>query len=253
MKLSLVVAQGVHTGKVIPITTPEFIIGRDPQCQLRPASPAVSKQHCALSVRDGKVFARDCGSTNGTFVNGEQVAADREVKSGDRLRVGPLEFDVKIEAGVPGAKPALAPAPVKPASNPPANPATVPAHAKKAPAKAAVGALATDTVPEGGTVIMTPGIQPDDRSASTTIVDAPGSNLDQDPDHAAALLLGLDDGPSSTSPTVEQFSADPTTVMEMPALGTKPGEPKKEEKKVALDSANAAAEALSKYMRRPRT
>lgn len=250
MKLSLVVAQGVHTGKVIPITTPEFIIGRDPQCQLRPASPAVSKQHCGVAVRDGKVFVRDCGSTNGTFVNGEQVAADREVKSGDRLRVGPLEFDVKIEVGAPAEKPVPAPIQVKPA----AKPAAKPAPAKKAPAKAPVAAAAaTDTVPEGGTVVMSPGTQPDDRSASTTIVDAPGSNLEEDPDHAAALLLGLDDGPSSTTPTVEQFSADPTTVMEMPALGAKPGDAKKEEKKVAQDSANAAAEALSKYMRRPRT
>jgi predicted component of type VI protein secretion system len=248
MKLSLVVAQGVHTGKVIPITTPEFVIGRDPQCQLRPASPAVSKQHCAVAIRDGKVFVRDCGSTNGTFVNGEQVAADREVKSGDRLRVGPLEFDVKIEAGVPAAKPAPAPAQAKPAAKP------TPAQAKKVPANAAAAsALATDAVPEGGTVVMAEGAPADDRSASTTIVDAPGSNLEDDPDHAAALLLGLDDGPSSTTPTVEQFSADPTTVMEMPALGTKPGEPKKEEKKAVTDSANAAAEALSKYMRRPRT
>lgn len=250
MKLSLVVAQGVHTGKVIPITTPEFIIGRDPQCQLRPASPAVSKQHCALAIRDGKVFVRDCGSTNGTFVNGEQVAADREVKAGDRLRVGPLEFDVKIEVGAPAAKPAAVPAQAMPAAKPAAKP--VPAQAKGAPAKAAV-AVATDSVPDGGTVVMSAGVPADDRSASTTIVDSPGNNLDEDPDHAAALLLGLDDGPSSTTPTVEQFSADPTTVMEMPALGAKPGEPKKEEKKAVTDSANAAAEALSKYMRRPRT
>jgi hypothetical protein len=100
---------------------------------------------------------------------------------------------------------------------------------------------------------MAPGASADDRSAFTTVVDAPGSNLDEDPDHAAALLLGLDDGPSSTTPTVEQFSADPTTVMEMPALGAKPGEKKEEPKKPVADSANAAAEALSKYMRRPRT
>ena len=50
-------------------------------------------------------------------------------------------------------------------------------------------------------------------------------------------------------------SSDPTTVMEQPALdGTKPNEPaKKDEKKGHTDSASAAAEVLSKYMRRPRT
>jgi predicted component of type VI protein secretion system len=237
MKLSLVVAQGVHTGKVIPITTAEFVIGRDPQCQLRPASPAVSKQHCAIAVRDNKVFVRDCGSTNGTFINGEQVAGDREVQSGDRLRVGPLEFDLKFESEVAAARPAAKPA------------------AKAAAGKvAAPAAIATDTVPAGGTVVMEPGAPPpDDRAASTTIVDAPGSGLEEDPDHAAALLLGMDDVLGGTTPTVEQFSADPTTVMEMPALGAKPGEKKDDPKKPTGDSASAAAEALSKYMRRPRT
>jgi predicted component of type VI protein secretion system len=246
MKLSLIVAQGVHTGKVIPITSAEFVIGRDPQCQLRPASPAVSKQHCAIAVRDGKVFVRDCGSTNGTFINGDQVAGDREAKSGDRLRVGPLEFDLKIETIAPAAKPA--PAPARPA----VKPAAAKAVAAKTPAAAAI---ATDTVPEGGTVILSPHAGPDDRSTSTTIVESPGSGFEEDPDQMAAMLLGLDDGPSGTTPTVEQFSADPTTVMEMPALGAKPGEAKKEDPKKAIgtDSANAAAEALSKYMRRPRT
>ncbi|HEX4607682.1 MAG TPA: FHA domain-containing protein, partial [Urbifossiella sp.] len=56
MKVSLVVASGVHQGKAIPIVGPQFIIGRDPTCQLRPASQAVSKQHCAVLVRDGKVY-----------------------------------------------------------------------------------------------------------------------------------------------------------------------------------------------------
>src|SRR5262245_42435413 len=190
MKVSLVVAQGGQSGKVIPVTTAEFIIGRDPQCQLRPASPAVSKQHCAIAVRDNKVYVRDCGSTNGTFINGEQVAGDLEVKTGDRLRVGPLEFDLKFETDAPAARPA-------------AKPAAKAAAGKQAPAAAAV-AVATDTVPSGGTVIMTPGSPPpDDRAASTTIVDGPGSGLEEDPDHAAALLLGMDDAPPGTAGTVE--------------------------------------------------
>ena len=243
MKLSLVVAQGVHTGKVIPVTAAEFIIGRDPQCQLRPASPAVSKQHCALTIRDDRVFVRDCGSTNGTFVNNEQVAAEREVKAGDRLRVGPLEFDLKIEAGAP--QPKSAPVITVPAATPAAKTA-----GKPTPAKAA--AALTDTAPAGATVIMEP---PAAKSGSTatTVVDTPGNGLEEDPDHAAALLLGLDD-PAGVNPTLEQMSSDPTTVMEMPALGGQAGQAKKPEaKKENADSSSAAAEILSKYMRRPRT
>jgi len=238
MKLSLVVAQGVHAGKVIPVTSTEFVIGRDPLCQLRPASPAISKQHCALTVRDAKAFVRDCGSTNGTFVNGEQVAGEREVKSGDRLKVGPLEFDLRIDVAAPAPTPtpvpAARPAAAKPASKPGAKPAVA----------------AADTVPSGATILLEPPAV--GRPANTTVVEGSPGTPQDDPDHLAAMLLGLDE-PGGSGPTVESMSADPTTVMEMPALGSKPGEPKKDEKKAIGDSASAAAEVLSKYMRRPRT
>jgi pSer/pThr/pTyr-binding forkhead associated (FHA) protein len=98
MKVKLVVAQGVHTGKQIPLAGSEFAIGRDPQCQLRPSSPAISKKHCAVLVRGDKVFVRDFGSTNGTFVNGEAVQGEIEVVNGAKLKAGPLEFTVQIEA-----------------------------------------------------------------------------------------------------------------------------------------------------------
>src|SRR6516225_8604807 len=97
MKLSLVVAQGVHQGKVIPIPVAQFLIGRDEGCQLRPASQAISKRHCAILARGGKVFVRDFGSTNGTFVNDAQVTGEQEIKDGDQLKIGPLEFKVKID------------------------------------------------------------------------------------------------------------------------------------------------------------
>ena len=42
MKVSLIVASGVHVGKSIPVSGAKFLIGRDPECQLRPASQAVS-------------------------------------------------------------------------------------------------------------------------------------------------------------------------------------------------------------------
>ena len=41
MKLSLVVlTAGKQEGKVLPIGLQQFLIGRDPQCHLRPASAA---------------------------------------------------------------------------------------------------------------------------------------------------------------------------------------------------------------------
>src|SRR5438046_884028 len=98
MKLSLVVlTTGKMEGKSIPISLPQFIVGRDPQCHLRPASALISKRHCALIMRDGKAFVRDFGSTNGTFLNEERLEGEKELHDQDSLKVGPLEFRVHLE------------------------------------------------------------------------------------------------------------------------------------------------------------
>ncbi|MHB1422498.1 MAG: FHA domain-containing protein [Gemmataceae bacterium] len=97
MKLSLVVqTSGPSKGKVITINASQFVIGRDPSCQLRPASIHISKRHCALVRQDDKVFVRDFGSTNGTFVNDRQIKGEIELRDGDQLRVGPLHFTVQL-------------------------------------------------------------------------------------------------------------------------------------------------------------
>src|SRR5438309_2251563 len=112
MKLNLVVlTQGKSEGKVIPISPPLFLIGRDPQCNLRPASPIISKRHCALLSRGEQVFVQDFDSMNGTFVNSERITGEREVFDQDRLSIGPLVFLVHLESTrlVPVDKPTPVP------------------------------------------------------------------------------------------------------------------------------------------------
>jgi pSer/pThr/pTyr-binding forkhead associated (FHA) protein len=113
MKVSLVVlTEGKASGQKIPITLSQFLIGRDPQCHLRPASAIISKRHCAILTKDGKVLVRDFNSTNGTFLNNEPIKGERQIQDGDSLRVGPLTFKVSIEAPTPVNKP-TPPPPVK--------------------------------------------------------------------------------------------------------------------------------------------
>src|SRR5262245_15572400 len=152
MKLSLVVqTAGKMEGKVLNIPLAQFVIGRDPQCHLRPASPAISKRHCALIQREGKVFVRDFDSTNGTFVNDRQIKGEIELQHEDILKVGPLLFRVKIETSPPVNRPTPSPPtkaptqarpPVQAQAQPPAQaPAQAQAQtqsqAKPAPAPAA--------------------------------------------------------------------------------------------------------------------
>jgi pSer/pThr/pTyr-binding forkhead associated (FHA) protein len=97
MKTSLVVlTPGKTKGRVIPISLGQFLIGRNAHCNLRPASSLISNRHCAILIRGEEVVVRDLQSTNGTFVNNEAVIGERTLKHRDRLRLGPLEFAVRI-------------------------------------------------------------------------------------------------------------------------------------------------------------
>jgi predicted component of type VI protein secretion system len=117
MKVSLVVMNpGKTEGHAIPITLSQFIIGRDPQCNLRPASPVISKRHCAILVKNGKVTLRDFDSTNGTFIDETQVKGEVPLNNDNVLKVGPLTFKVVIEKPVTVDKPTPPPAKKLPGS-----------------------------------------------------------------------------------------------------------------------------------------
>lgn len=104
MNVKLKVVGGKHDGQGIAVPGPKFFIGRAEDCQLRPGSEMVSRHHCVLLLENGFLAVRDFGSKNGTFVNGERVKAERELQAGDKLRVGPLEFEVVTEVNVGGRK-----------------------------------------------------------------------------------------------------------------------------------------------------
>jgi pSer/pThr/pTyr-binding forkhead associated (FHA) protein len=105
MEVKLIVASGKNQGKEIPLPGKQFLIGRGENCQLRPASERISRKHCALIVSEGRLVARDLGSTNGTTVNGERITGDKELKNGDKLNVGGvLEFVVQCTVELGGKK-----------------------------------------------------------------------------------------------------------------------------------------------------
>jgi len=63
------------------------VIGRDPGCRVRVPDPLVSRRHAELSYVDGGWVLRDLGSSNGTYVDGQQVQTVR-VGAGARVRLG---------------------------------------------------------------------------------------------------------------------------------------------------------------------
>jgi predicted component of type VI protein secretion system len=106
MQVSLKVAAGSHAGKEIAIANDRFLIGRSDDCQLRPKSDSISRRHCVIAVREGRVLIQDLKSRNGTYVNEKRLQADRAkiLKAGDKIRVGKLEFEIVIAVSVGGPK-----------------------------------------------------------------------------------------------------------------------------------------------------
>ena len=104
MQVLLKIIGGKHEGREIKISVPEFIIGRGEGAHLRPASDMISRKHCSIKVADGKVIVSDMGSRNGSFVNGEKLEKPHEAKSGDKIRVGRLQFELIMDPVKPGAK-----------------------------------------------------------------------------------------------------------------------------------------------------
>jgi pSer/pThr/pTyr-binding forkhead associated (FHA) protein len=103
LQAKLKVVGGRHHGRIIPLATKKFLIGREQDCHLRPNSELVSRHHCVFAVDDFSVRLRDLGSTNGTFVNNHRVRGEVLLNSGDRIRVGKLDFELVVGEPVAAA------------------------------------------------------------------------------------------------------------------------------------------------------
>lgn len=104
MEVKLRVVGGKNAGQELPVAGPRFVIGRAEGCQLRARSPAIAERHCELEVAPGLVRVHDLGGPEGTFVNNERIAGARDLKMGDQLRVGPLVFELCMDAKLAGKK-----------------------------------------------------------------------------------------------------------------------------------------------------
>jgi hypothetical protein len=90
----------------------------------------VSRQHATVWVQAGRLYIRDDGSTNGTWVNERRISAPTLLRPGDRVRLGQTVLEV-VGRGpgatvvMPEVVSAPPPAPFPPAA-PPSPPVAVP-------------------------------------------------------------------------------------------------------------------------------
>lgn len=81
----------------IPLNRFPALIGRDTGLSVTLQSGSVSRQHAEILYQGSHLLIHDLGSTNGTFVNHEQVTDSRELCPGDVIRFADVEFRLYIE------------------------------------------------------------------------------------------------------------------------------------------------------------
>ena len=114
----LVVLNEGLTGQSFELKSDKTTIGRVEDNSFQLAVGSVSSHHCEILMQGNEVVVRDLSSTNGTFINGQQVTKEAVLKPGQTLRLGQVEM--RLENGAPAAGPAPAsnPEPVAPIKKP---------------------------------------------------------------------------------------------------------------------------------------
>lgn len=78
-------------------SVPEVVIGRSPACNYNIQNETVSSMHARLSYHHNQWWVEDLRSTNGTFINDERISTPAVVMSGDDLRCGQVNIQIKID------------------------------------------------------------------------------------------------------------------------------------------------------------
>jgi predicted component of type VI protein secretion system len=83
-----------HRGEIYPLGD-ELTVGRGGGCGIvLTADQFVSTVHARVFRRGEDLLVEDLGSRNGTFVNGERVAAPTRINRGDRVQFGETVAEV---------------------------------------------------------------------------------------------------------------------------------------------------------------
>ncbi|MEJ2725179.1 MAG: GGDEF domain-containing protein [Deltaproteobacteria bacterium] len=94
-KPSLVIILGKPLGKRFPLNSKNQVIGRASECDISIIDRSLSRSHAEIFKSEkGRYYIKDCGSTNGTYLNDRKVIPGKAlaIKNGDFLKLGNMIF-----------------------------------------------------------------------------------------------------------------------------------------------------------------
>ncbi len=80
------------------IESPTVTLGRAAECTIPIKDRFLSRKHCEICFEATGWVLKDCGSVNGTYVNGQRVDRQLGLRAGDRITLGDSEIVFQAEA-----------------------------------------------------------------------------------------------------------------------------------------------------------
>lgn len=93
----LVVLSEGFTGQSYELKVDKTTVGRVEDNTFQIPHPSVSSHHCEILLKGSDIAVKDLNSTNGTFINNNQITGEAMVKPGQILRLGQIE--IRLESG----------------------------------------------------------------------------------------------------------------------------------------------------------
>jgi pSer/pThr/pTyr-binding forkhead associated (FHA) protein len=101
MEATLVLLDPPAAGRELKLSLPATI-GRSREAQFKLVHGQVSRLHCEFFERDGVLYVRDLGSTNGTFVDDVPIT-EAALRPGDKVTIGSVRVQAMYDPA-PDAK-----------------------------------------------------------------------------------------------------------------------------------------------------
>jgi pSer/pThr/pTyr-binding forkhead associated (FHA) protein len=92
------IARGPLPESLVPLHDGDVVIGRSRASALRLAHNSVSRRHAVVTRRGDKIWLTDCGSQNGTFLNGSRLRGTAVLEYGDQIHLGNAKLILRGES-----------------------------------------------------------------------------------------------------------------------------------------------------------